>query len=204
MVVIGVTGGFGTGKSTVAKLFAALGAAVLDADDLAHEAMAPGQPAWREIVAHFGRGMLRADRTIDRRRLATVVFQAPVARRRLEAMVHPRVLRRIRHALRQLRREGRVPAVVLDVPLLIEARVPRLVDTLIVVTAPAAIAARRLRQRGVTKVDIERRRAAQWDLSAKAALADYVVDNSDGLAQTRRQVEQVWNRLVEAKPKRHG
>ena len=94
MVVIGVTGGVGTGKSTVAKMFKQLGAEVLDADALAHDAMEPGRLAWRRIVRAFGEDLLNEDRTIDRRALAQRVFGDEAARKRLEAIVHPQVLRR--------------------------------------------------------------------------------------------------------------
>jgi dephospho-CoA kinase len=197
MVVIGVTGGVGTGKSTVARLFARLGAAVLDADAIAHQAMAPGRAARRQVLRAFGRGILNPDGTINRRRLAELVFRDRRRRRRLERIVHPHVIRQIRRQIHRLRREGRVRAVVLDVPLLLEAGAQGLADALVVVTAPPTVQRRRLaRARGWTPEEVARRSTAQWGASAKAALADVVVDNARGMEATRTQVTQIWNQLV--------
>ena len=200
MVVIGVTGGVGTGKSTVADLFHAFGAAVLDADAIAHELMEPTGLVWRKIVQAFGEEVLNRDGTINRARLASIVFSDRKRRRELEAIVHPQVLRRITQALRRLRSleaPRRVRAVVLDIPLLVETGTQRMVDVLVVVTAPPKIQRERLqRQHGWSDEEVSRRVAAQWGVSAKAALADYVVDNGDGRGATRTQVKRIWNRLL--------
>ena len=203
MVVIGLTGGVGTGKSTVAGMFKALGATVLDADAIAHTVMEPRRLAWREIVKTFGEGILNDDQTINRRRLAAVVFRDEAGRRRLERIIHPRVLREMRRRVRRLRRGRRTRAVVLDVPLLLETGMERVADAVIVVTAPPRVLRGRLRRaRGWSDTDIEGRRAAQWELSAKAALADHVIDNGNGVETTRTQVKQLWNRLVRVSRRR--
>ena len=200
MVVIGVTGGVGTGKSTVARMFRERGAVVLDADAVAHDAIEPGRPAWRDIVRAFGREVVRPDRRIDRKRLAAVVFADRRRRKRLEAIIHPRVLRRMAQEVRRLRRGGRCRAVVLEVPLMVETGAQRLVDALVVVTAPRAVQRERLKRAyGWSQQEVDARIAAQWDLAAKVALADHVIDNSDGAEATRTQVEQLWNRLVPAR-----
>jgi len=197
MVVIGVTGGVGTGKTTVAAMFKRLGAAVVDADAIAHELIRPTRRAFREIVRAFGRGVLRSDGAIDRAKLAAVVFRDARRRRRLERILHPRVMQDVARRVRRLRADGRVPAVVLDVPLLLEAGGRRDVDALVVVTAPRHIQRRRLAAHtGWSQEDIEARIAAQWHLSAKVALADYVVDNADGVAATRTQVTRIWRQRV--------
>jgi len=197
MLVIGVTGGVGTGKSTVAKMFKELGAVVLDADALAHEAMEPKRLAWRQIVKRFGERVLNDDQTINRKSVGETVFADPVKRRQLEGILHPQVLRRIKQRLHRWRRQRRVRAVVLDVPLLLEVGAHELVDVVVVVTAPAAQQRERLaRKHGWSEEDIERRKDAQWALSAKEALADYVVDNADGLERTRTQVRQIWKQAV--------
>lgn len=199
MVVIGVTGGVGTGKSTVARMFGQLGAVVLDADAMAHKVMEPKRLAWREIVKIFGEEALNDDQTINRRRLADRVFHDEARRKRLEAIIHPRVLREIRQQLRRFQRVRGLKAVVLDVPLLIEVGAHQLVDVLVVVTAPAAVQRDRLqRQHGWSQEDITARIGAQWDLSAKVALADDVIDNSDGVESTRTQVKQLWKQRVAA------
>lgn len=195
-MVIGVTGGVGTGKSTVAGMFRKLGAVVLDADAIAHEVMEPKRIAWRQIVRAFGEGILNDDGTVNRRKLAGLVFQDIEARRRLERIIHPPVLREIRRRLHRLRRSRRTRAVVLDVPLLIEAGAQALADALVVVTAPPEVQRERLRvKHGWSDEEMEARRAAQMELSAKVALADYVVDNADGVEATRTQVKQLWEQL---------
>jgi dephospho-CoA kinase len=198
MIVIGVTGGVGTGKSTVSAMFGKLGAAVIDADALAREVIAPRGPAWRTIVRAFGRDILRqADGTIDRSKLAGRVFADARLRHHLERIVHPRVLRRMASELKAHRLAGRLPAVVLDVPLLFESKADRLADVVVVVTAPRAVAARRLRlKRGWSQKEVQQRNAAQWALSAKVALADYVVKNTGGVVATRTQVKRLWRMLV--------
>ena len=196
MVVIGVTGGVGTGKTTVAKIFAQLGASVLDADAIAHRLMEPKRLAWRRIVAAFGEGILNADQTINRRKLAAVVFTDPGKRRRLEQIVHPQVFRQMKRQLHVLRRRRGVPAAVLDIPLLVEAGAREMVDTLVVVTAPPEVQWRRVAKRfDNNQEEFNARTAAQIDLEAKAALADYVVDNANGVEHTRRQVKAIWQLL---------
>ena len=199
MVVIGVTGGVGTGKSTVTHMFKQLGAVVLDADSIAHQVMEPKRLAWRQVVRAFGEGILNDDQTINRAQLATRVFADAEARARLERIIHPHVLREIRQRLRRLARSRRIKAAVLDVPLLVEAGAHRLVDALVVVTAPPDIQRRRIRERrGWSAEEAESRIGAQWALSAKAALADHVIDNGNGVDATRTQVKRIWKQLVPA------
>lgn len=204
MIVVGVTGGVGTGKSTVARMFGELGAVVIDADRVAHEVMEPKRAAWRQIVKVFGEEILNDDQTINRAQLGQRVFRDPKARARLEAIVHPRVIRRVKQTLHRLRRNRRIRMVVLDVPLLLEAHAQSLVDAVVVVTAPPQIQRRRLIERGWSPEEIAARTAAQWDLSAKVALADDVVENANGLEKTRRQVKQAWNRLLQPTRKPRG
>ncbi len=160
MVVIGLTGGFGTGKSTVAAAFGDLGATVLDADRLAHQLMEPKCLAWRRIVEAFGSSVINEDQTINRPRLAAMVFADDAARKRLEAILHPQVLKQIKQQLHRLRRLRRVKAVVLDVPLLVEAGAERLVDTLVVVTALPEVQRERLRRKYGGTAQMEARIAA--------------------------------------------
>ena len=197
MVVIGVTGGVGTGKTTVANMLKRLGAVVLDADAIAHQVMEPKRLAWRQIVKTFGEGVLNDDQTVNRRRLAALVFQDEQSRKRIERIIHPRVLRQIKVRLHRLRRTRKMQVVVLDIPLLIEAGAQDLADVLVVVTASPDVQRERLRAKfGWTDEEITARIGAQWDVSAKAALADVVVDNADGVETTRTQVKRLWNRLV--------
>ena len=196
MVVIGVTGGVGTGKSTVAKMFQALGAVVLDADAMAHQLMEPKRLGWRRVVERFGEDILNEDQSINRRRLAEIVFRDAQRRRDLEAIIHPQVLRQIKQQLRRLGRSRRVRAVVLDVPLLVEVDAQGMADALVVVTAPRDVQMQRLSHRYGDPEEARVRIAAQMELSAKAALADVVVDNAGTLDATRTQVKRIWEQLV--------
>ena len=193
MIVIGVTGGVGTGKSTVARMFGELGARVLDADAIAHEAMRPGMLAWRRIVETFGTDILHPDRSINRQALARIVFNDTQARRRLEAIVHPQVIKEVKRRLHAWKKNGRHLVVVLDVPLLLEAGLGSMVDVVVVVRSdPEAQRARLASERGWSAEEIARRLNAQWSLAAKEEHADAIVENSGRLSETRRQVRQLW------------
>lgn len=197
MIVIGVTGSVGTGKSTVARMFGALGADVLDADAIAREQMRPGRPVWRKIAAAFGPRVVRGNRSLCRQELAKIVFRDAAQRRRLERIVHPAVLAEIRQRIRDARRR-RAKAVVADIPLLVETGSHRWMDALVVVTARPAQQAARLRAKfGWSRDEVEARRRAQMALKAKAALADYVVDNAGSVEATRTQVKKIWKQLVQ-------
>ena len=196
MVVIGVTGGVGTGKSTVAKMFKELGAVVLDADAIAHQLMEPKRLCWRRVVDAFGEEVLNEDQSINRRRLAEIVFGDVQRRRDLEAIIHPQVLRQIKQRLHRLGRSRRVRAVVLDVPLLVEVDAQGMADALVVVTAPRDVQLERLAHRYGEPGEAQARIEAQMELSAKAALADVVVDNAGTLDATRTQVKRIWEQLV--------
>ena len=200
MLVIGVTGGLGTGKSAVARMFGELGATVIDADQVAHAVMEPKRLAWRALVRTFGRDILNEDETINRTRLAERVFRDAQARQELEAIVHPPVIRHIKQQLSRLSRlrrgRNRDRIVVLDVPLLMETGSESLVERVVVVTAPPEIQRKRLAGRGMSEAQISERIAAQWEMGRKVAMADHVVDNADGLEQTRRQVRELWKQLL--------
>lgn len=197
MIVIGVTGGVGTGKSTVARMFGALGAEVLDADAIARELMRPGRPVWRRIVKAFGRRMVREDRTLCRRELARVVFRDAAKRKTLERIVHPAVLAEIRRRIRHAKRQ-RKTAVVADIPLLVETGSHQWMDALVVVTARPAQQVARLRAKfGWSRKEIQARQHAQMALKAKVALADHVVDNAGSVGATRTQVKRLWKQLVQ-------
>ena len=191
-VVLGLTGGYGSGKSFVSSVFRSLGARVVDADVLAHAALAPGLPAASRVARAFGPDVLDTGGRIDRKRLAAKVFKDPAARRRLERIVHPEVIRALRAAARGHRRG----LLVLDVPLLFEARLRKLGGATAVIWAPDAVRLRRLARRGVTPADYRRRVRAQWPLRRKKALADHVIDNSGSRKATRRRVRRLFAELT--------
>ncbi len=196
MIVVGLTGGVATGKSTVAKMFKACGAQVIDADVLARRVVEPGKPAWRDIVASFGKGLLRSDRTLDRAALAHIVFRQPAKLRRLGTIIHPRVAREQARLTRVIGRQNPRAVVIYDAPVLIEAGAHRRMDTLIVVTADQATQIARLRRRnGLSRAEALRRIRSQLPLAEKVRLADHVLDGTKPLSPLRREVRQLYRTL---------
>jgi dephospho-CoA kinase len=195
MLKIAITGGAGSGKSTVARMFAELGAEVLDADAAAREAVAVGQPAWQELKGLYGADFFHADGSLDRSRLAKRVFDNPEERRRLEALIHPLVLQKLMARARELERRG-ADLVLVEVPLLYETGREGDFDRVMVVAAPEGERIRRLKERdGRGEAEIQGILAAQWPLADKATRADYVVDNGGELADTRKQVKNIWKKF---------
>lgn len=193
MIVIGVTGSLGTGKSFVASVFKSLGARVLDADSLAHESLKKGTHSYKRIVKAFGAGILDGKRNISRKRLAAAVFGDKKRVVKLNGIIHPDVIRKIKENIRNARE---AKAVVIDAPLLVEARLTGMVDKLIVVKASKKTQYCRSRKKlGIGKEECERRLKNQMPLSKKLKLADYVIRNDGPKSQTRRQVMQIWRQL---------
>lgn len=196
MILVGLTGGLATGKSTVSRLFQQCGAIVLDADVLARQVVQPGKPAWRDIVRTFGKGVLRADRTLNREVLAKIVFHHAATLRRLSAIVHPRVAREQARLTREIAKKDPRAIVIYDVPLLFEAGVHKRVDRTIVVTADRETQITRLLKRnGFTRTEALRRLRTQMPLTKKVRLADYVLDGTLPFVKLRRQVAQVYQAL---------
>jgi dephospho-CoA kinase len=195
MLKIALTGGPGSGKSTVARMFRELGAKVIDADEVAHGAVSPGQPAWEEVRREFGPDYFREDGSLDRAKMAELVFQDAGARQKLNAIVHPRVTGEIARRLADMAAQG-AHLVMVEVPLLFEAGLEKNFDMVIVVDAGEKeqidrIAARDGRPAREAAGIIQ----AQWPLDAKKARADFVVDNRGSLTDTRDQVKKLWQRL---------
>lgn len=187
---IGLTGGIGSGKSTVAQMLRELGVPVVDADALVHAVQAPGGEAYAAIVAYFGDAVVQADGTLDRKAIARRVFTDPVARRALEDMVHPIVRRRL-WAEADAHLAAGHPVVFLDIPLLIENGSYQQVDRVWLVWVDAETQFRRVMARGgIDEADARRRMAAQMPLDDKRAYAQVIIDNRGTLAETRAQVEQ--------------
>lgn len=179
MILVGLTGGVATGKSTVAKMFKQCGAVVIDADELAHEVVKPGTPAWREIVAFFGKTVLNQDRSLNRQALGSIVFRNPKKRRQLERIIHPRVAREQARLTKQAARADPTAVVIYDVPLLFEAGIDTRVDKTLVVTADRETQLARLKKRnGLSRVEAIRRIRSQMPLSKKVHLADIVIDGT--------------------------
>ena len=191
MLLVGLSGGIGSGKSTVARALAARGAVVIDSDVVAREVVEPGQPGLDAILARFGPQVLGPDGRLDRAALAQLVFNDEGARRDLNGIVHPLV------AAETQRRVAAAPpgsVVVLDVPLLVEAARTGY-DLVVIVEAPAPVRLERLAQRGMDPEDARRRMAAQATDAERRVVADVVLDNSGFPDDLERQVNELWSEL---------
>jgi dephospho-CoA kinase len=192
--VIGITGGFGTGKSFVASLFRNLGGEVLDADRIAHAAIRKTSPAYKKIVRAFGEGVLDSRRNIDRRKLAEVVFESRVRLKALNRIVHPIVIAAMKKRMQEAR-PGSV--IVLDVPLLVEAGLAPLADRLVVVKASRSRSvARAMRKFRITKGECMKRIRNQMPLKEKVRIADFIIDNDGTRKETERQVRKIWRKIA--------
>ena len=200
-LLVGLTGGVASGKSTVARQMAACGAITIDFDLLAREIVEPGQPALAEIVAHFGSDVLNADGTLNRRRLSKLVFTHPQKRRELERITHPAIYTAFRAALGRCTAASRGGVVQAVVPLLVEVNLQSWFDHLIVVYVPRAQQLERLMARdGITAVEAEAILAAQLPLHKKLRHADFIVRNDGDREATRNQVAFIWRALTGKTP----
>ena len=197
MIVIGVTGGLGMGKSTVTRLFQEQGAELFDADRMVHRLLEPGTPVWKKVRSEFGPSVLEPDGRINRNRLGGIVFREPRRLKALNRIVHPAVRRSILAEMSRLKRNRPDGVAVLDIPLLIESGRAYRTDAVVVVTAPQRTAARRLKSRsGWSPAEMKRRSGFQMPLREKVKHADFVVRNGGSLEDTRRQVIHVWKKIT--------
>ena len=197
MLIVGVTGSLATGKTTVARLLKMRGAVVIDADAMAHRALARGTPISRRVVRIFGPSVLGGRGAISRRKLAEKVFGNSRRLRQLCRLIHPYVGERIRKELAHLSKDRPSPVVVIDAPLLIEAGFHRWVDMLVVVKAPRRVQVERAARRlGLSPEAAGARLKAQWPLAKKIQKADVVIDNGGSMEATRDQVRTLWSSLV--------
>lgn len=198
MFLIGLTGGIGAGKSTIARRLAEHGATVLDADQVAREAVAPNSPALTQLVAAFGTDILRRDGELNREQLAKKVFGQPELLQRLNEIVHPAVRALTAQRLEQLRITNPSGVVVYDVPLLIEASVNHDWDLIVVAIADEATRLKRLTaERGMSEDEARRRIAHQASDEQRRAIADVIIDTSGSLQHTLQQTDALWATLEE-------
>ncbi|NLZ38902.1 MAG: dephospho-CoA kinase [Firmicutes bacterium] len=196
-MIVGITGGIATGKSTVTALLAQKGAYLIDTDVLAREIVEPGQAAYQKILQHFGRDILLHDGQINRKKLGNMVFNDQEKRKLLEQITHPEIRRLMYKHLQTAKRQG-VPIVVVEIPLLFETDFYKDVDLTVVVAAAAEQQLSRLMAReDLSKEQAQKRLAAQMPLEKKIKLADFVIDNGGTIAETKRQVEKLWQRLLQ-------
>jgi len=191
-VYIGLSGGIGSGKSTVAKIFADLGAVVIDADAIAKEVLEPGQVGYENVLHAFGETLLDTSGNIDRKILASLVFQDAEKLLKLESIVHPTVIARVSNIRESL---PETSIVVYDTPLLVEKQLQDQFDKVLIVSADEDIRKERLVQRGLDLADIEARMANQATDSQRTAVADFVIINNGSMKELREQVAKVWQQL---------
>ncbi len=191
-MVIGITGSFGSGKTTVSRMFASLGARVIDADRIAHRLILPQTGVYRRIIESFGRGILKRGGSIERRELARRVFANKKLLQKLNHIVHPAVIA----AIRKESARSRTGIFILDAPLLIEAGLEKEVDVLIVVWSTRKKQIERLLKKDIyTKSEILKRINSQMALSKKMRVADFIIDNNGSLENTRAQVKRIYRAL---------
>jgi dephospho-CoA kinase len=196
-LLVGLTGSIATGKSTVSRMFAHLGARVIDADLLAREVVMPGQAAYARIVEEFGRQVVHEDGSLDRKALGAVVFGDTAKRKRLEEITHPAIGLRQQRILSVLDEEAFEGVVIWDAALLFEGGGAAKMDRVVVVYADPETERRRLMERdGVSDADARARIASQMPIAEKAKLADHVIDNSGPREETERQVRAVYGALL--------
>jgi dephospho-CoA kinase len=196
-ILVGLTGSIATGKSTVSRMFAHLGARVVDADLLAREVVMPGQPAYVKIVEEFGPGVIQEDGSIDRKALGAIVFADPARRKRLEEITHPAIGARQQRILSVLDEEAFEGVVIWDAALLYESGGAATMDRVVVVSTDAETERQRLMERdGMSDADARARIASQMPVAEKAKLAHHVIDNSGPRAETERQVRAVYGALL--------
>ena len=198
MIVVGITGGLASGKTTVAGLFHECGAFVIQADQLARTVVAPGKAAWKEIVKTFGSRVLQADRTLDRTALANLVFHHPRKLSVLNRIVHPRVAREQVRQTNAIARQHPNAVIIYDAALLIEARAHERMDRIIVVTANQPVQIQRARQRdGFTRKEALGRIRGQLPLRTKRCFADYVLNGTLPITRLRPRVRQLYREFLQ-------
>ena len=195
-LLLGVTGGIATGKSTVVQMFRQKAAPVIDFDLLARKVVEPGKPAWQDIVTYFGRHMLRDDRNLDRKKLAKLVFGDPEQRKKLESFTHPRIQQEFVLELNDIIAINPSAIVLVDMPLLIEFNRRSMFHKILVVYVPEEVQIERLMRRdGISRAEAGNRMKAQVPIDEKVGYADFVINNAGTLAETQRQVDELWAKL---------
>ena len=202
-LLLGVTGGIATGKTTVVNMLKELGASVIDFDLLARQVAEPGKPAWQEIVAYFGEQVIQEDKHLDRKKLSDIVFRDIEKRKKLEGFTHPRIHAEFVKQLNEIVEKDPDAIVQVDVPLLIESNLQYLFHKTLVVYIPEEKQIERLVARdGISKEEAANRLKAQLPIEEKVGYADFVIYNDKSLAETKKQVEELWENLKKIQKER--
>ncbi|AIQ23028.1 dephospho-CoA kinase [Paenibacillus sp. FSL H7-0737] len=195
-MIIGLTGGIASGKSTVSALLVSKGARLVDADVIAREVMLPGHEVLAAAVKQFGSEILSSDGTLNRGKLGDIVFQNPAALQALNNLTHPAIRREIKERMNSMEEEDPKKLTIVDIPLLFESGLENMFHEILVVYVPREVQIARLMERnGLSIEQAEARLNAQMDIEAKRNKADYIIDNSGELAHTEQQVAVLWDRL---------
>ena len=196
MLVIGLTGGIGTGKSEAARQLEELGALIISADQVGHEAYTVNTEAWEQVVATFGNGILQDDKEIDRRKLGGIVFSDPSQLKKLNQIMHPRIARIVSDKIEAFRGQG-VDTVVVEAALLFEAGWDSLVEEVWVTDASEEIIIGRLRERnGLSEEEAKKRINSQMDRMERIGRSDFVINNSGDMAELGTTIKELWDRRV--------
>jgi len=195
MIIVGLTGSVGTGKSTVTNFFRELGAYIIDWDELAREVTHPQLRAWKEIVEYFGKDCLNEDLTINRQKLAEIVFPDKEKVAKLNQIVHPEVFKKDERITSEIKSLDTDALIIKDIPLLFELTRPIFVDKTVVVSASEQTQLRRLEEKGMSREDARSRIKSQIPLEEKIKSADFVINNDGPLEETKKQVEEIYSLL---------
>ncbi|MBA4496462.1 dephospho-CoA kinase [Paenactinomyces guangxiensis] len=196
-MILGLTGGISTGKSTVSAMLKERGAVIIDADQVAREVVEPGTEGLRRIYEHFGKQVLHEDGRLNRSVLGDIIFWNEDLRKKLNELLHPLIRDVIMERTRVVLEKNPSEIVIWDVPMLIEGNLTQFVEKVIVVYIPEPIQLKRLMKRNsLSEAEARKRIASQLSIEEKKKLADYVIDNSGSLEMTERQVDQLWNYLT--------
>ncbi|MDQ6418389.1 dephospho-CoA kinase [Paenibacillus sp. LHD-117] len=192
-MIIGLTGGIASGKSTVSRMLAERGAALVDADAVAREVVQPGEAVLEAISSLFGQAVIQEDGTLNRKALGDIVFRDKAMLEKLEGITHPAIRARMRETIRRHAEADPKRLVVADIPLLYETKQAHLYKGVMVVYVPASVQVQRLMERnGMEREEAERRVSLQMDIEEKRGLADWVIDNSGTIEETNKQIEIFW------------
>jgi dephospho-CoA kinase len=204
MIIVGLTGSVGTGKSTVTNFFRELGAYIIDWDELAREVTRPNLRAWKEIVEYFGKDFLNEDLTINRQKLAEIVFSDKEKVAKLNQIVHPEVFKKDERITNEIKNLDPDALIIKDIPLLFELKLTRPVfmDKVVVVSASEQTQLRRLEEKGMSREDAQSRIKSQLPLEEKIRSAEFIINNDGPLEETKKQVEEIYSLL--RKGEQHG